>query len=119
MDTYGLDKADEYKLRIFLVYDGIHHDPLALSIIDMSSMEMAAADSNEAELDLTLFSVHDHFAVQKSETLVKKLQQQRKFTDLSGCTLMCGICNMGLKGQKDAQEHAQKTGHMNFSQVSH
>jgi len=119
MDTYGQDKEDQYQARIFLVYDGIHYDPLSLSLIEMqSSAKAGMADSPEAELDLTIFSVNDQYAVQKSAALVKMLQQQRKFTDLHGCTLMCGICNAGLKGQKEAQEHAQKTGHMNFSQVN-
>lgn len=59
----------------------------------------------------------DQDVVQKMGLIVKELHTQRKYTDLTGCTLMCGICFVGLKGQKEAQEHAQKTGHVRFTEA--
>jgi ubiquitin thioesterase OTU1 len=36
--------------------------------------------------------------------------------DLAGFTLRCMVCNKGLNGQKEAQEHAMATRHQNFAQ---
>lgn len=35
--------------------------------------------------------------------------------DIANFTLRCGVCQIGLKGEKEAVEHAKATGHTNFS----
>lgn len=60
MDTYGEGKS--YKQRAFLIYDGIHYDPLALSF---------GKDLPE-DLDVTLFSPLDSGAVTKARTVAKQ-----------------------------------------------
>ena len=42
----------------------------------------------------------------------------RQFTDVANFTLRCGACQKGLKGEKEALEHAKATGHSNFSEYS-
>ena len=51
-----------------------------------------------------------------AEALVKKLHDARAFTDTANFTLRCGVCNQGLKGEKEALEHAKSTGHQNFQE---
>lgn len=93
-------------MRIFVIYDGIHYDGLALS----------ATSTSAEEKDTTLFSVNDVQAVEKARVLVKDLQAKRKYTDLAGFNLRCLVCQAGLKGEKEAQQHAEQTGHTKFAE---
>jgi ubiquitin thioesterase OTU1 len=47
---------------------------------------------------------------------VEAAHQARQFTDMATFTLRCGTCQIGLKGEKEAVEHAKTTGHSNFSE---
>jgi hypothetical protein len=40
----------------------------------------------------------------------------RQFTDTAKFTLRCGVCALGLVGEKEAVEHAKATGHQNFAE---
>jgi ubiquitin thioesterase OTU1 len=51
-----------------------------------------------------------------AEQLVAACHQARQFTDIANFTLRCGVCQIGLKGEKEAVEHAKATGHQNFSE---
>ena len=51
-----------------------------------------------------------------AEQLVAALHSSKSFTDTANFTLRCGVCNCGLKGEKEAVEHAKQTGHQNFSE---
>lgn len=51
-----------------------------------------------------------------AEQLVAACHQARQFTDIANFTLRCGVCQIGLKGEKEAAEHAKATGHQNFSE---
>lgn len=55
-------------------------------------------------------------AMAKAALLVKECQRQRQFTDMANFTLRCGVCQCGIKGEKEAREHAQATGHQNFQE---
>jgi ubiquitin thioesterase OTU1 len=50
------------------------------------------------------------------EALIKRLHDGKKYTDTANFTLRCGTCNTGLKGEKEAVEHAKATGHQNFQE---
>lgn len=47
---------------------------------------------------------------------VRSFHQARQFTDTANFTLRCGVCLVGIKGEKEAVEHAKQTGHQNFSE---
>lgn len=51
-----------------------------------------------------------------AEQLVAACHQARQFTDIANFTLRCGVCQIGLKGEKEAVEHAKATGHQNFAE---
>ena len=42
--------------------------------------------------------------------------EARQFTDTANFTLRCGVCQLGIVGEKEAVEHAKATGHQRFSE---
>lgn len=51
-----------------------------------------------------------------AEALVAAAHTARQFTDTANFTLRCGVCQLGLQGEKEAVEHAKGTGHTNFTE---
>lgn len=103
-DLYGSEHS--FKRRILVIYDGIHYDALAFSF-DPSLPE---------DMDVTQFSPRDIIAMDHARQLCEQQHRARKFTDTSNFTIRCLVCQQGLTGQAAAQEHAQQTGHQNFSE---
>ncbi|CAN6457604.1 unnamed protein product [Victoria cruziana] len=106
-DLYGQDK--NFEERVMLIYDGLHYDALAMSPYE---------DAPE-EFDQTIFQVRNGTigaVEQLALNLVKEAQRKRNYTDTSNFTLRCGVCQIGIVGQKEAIEHAQATGHVNFQE---
>ena len=52
-------------------------------------------------------------------TVAADAKAKRRFTDTLSFALRCLVCNAGLRGQQDAQDHAAATGHANFAQTGH
>ena len=105
-DVYG---QGCYSERVMVIYDGLHYDALALS---------AFAGAPE-EIDITVFEVTSPTSEQASlaaKELVQKLHEAKQFTDTANFTLRCTVCQKGLTGEKQAQEHAKITGHFNFAE---
>ncbi|KAL8531009.1 hypothetical protein ACS0TY_007861 [Phlomoides rotata] len=92
-----------------LMYDGLHYDAL-----------MMFFEGAPEEFDRMTFSVRKHRTVGPVEALalnlVKDQQRKRSYTDLSNYTLRYGVCQIGVKGQKEVVEHAEATGHVNFQE---
>ncbi|CAI9088404.1 OLC1v1022714C1 [Oldenlandia corymbosa var. corymbosa] len=107
-DVYGQEHG--YNERVMLIYDGLHYDALAMSPFDGAP----------EEFDQTIFPVQKDRTIGSVEglafNLVKEQQRKRSFTDTANFTLRCGVCQIGVKGQKEAVEHAQATGHVNFQE---
>lgn len=57
------------------------------------------------------------FVYSLAEQLAKECQDTRQYTDVNKFTLKCMECDMMLKGQVEAQNHAKKSGHTNFGEV--
>ncbi|RZB73462.1 OTU and/or ubiquitin domain containing protein [Asbolus verrucosus] len=102
INRFGEDQ--QYTLRIFLIFDGIHYDPLFLESFDGSNIQ-------------TIFPTDDDKIMKEAEELAKEAKSSRQFTDVNKFTLKCMVCNVYLNGQLQAREHAQSTGHMNFGEV--
>lgn len=94
----------DHDQRIYLLYDGIHYDALTMSIAHNSS---GCRKFSSSSIDVE----------EKVKKFATDLKSQRKFVNLSGCSLQCNVCGTGLKGSAEAQEHAISTGHQNFGQV--
>jgi ubiquitin thioesterase OTU1 len=103
MDCFGQDKS--YKTRVYLLYNGIHYDALALS-------EQNAPE----EMDITLFSPDDKTTELKALKCVKGANERHEYTDVSDFKLVCLQCYTKLIGQKEALEHANKTKHNQFAE---
>ncbi|EFJ40472.1 hypothetical protein VOLCADRAFT_84470 [Volvox carteri f. nagariensis] len=105
-DVYGQDKG--YSDRALLIYDGLHYDALAV----------AAFDAAPEELDVTMFSRggREGAAIMQAAEKLVPTHAVRQFTDTANFTLRCGVCQIGLKGEKEAVEHAKATGHTNFAE---
>ena len=73
-------------------------------------------DGAPPELDVSVFEASDDVAAREAEALVGELHRQRKFTDTASFTIRCLVCQRGLKGEKEALEHAKTTGHTNFAE---
>ncbi|XP_010675713.2 OVARIAN TUMOR DOMAIN-containing deubiquitinating enzyme 2 isoform X1 [Beta vulgaris subsp. vulgaris] len=106
-DLYGQDR--NFSERVMLLYDGLHYDALAMS----------PSEGAPEEFDQTVFSVRNDRTIGiegLAQNFVKSQHRQRKFTDTGNFTLRCGVCQIGVKGQKEAMEHAKTTGHVNFQE---
>ncbi|KAF1890390.1 hypothetical protein Lal_00013644 [Lupinus albus] len=107
-DLYGQGK--NYSERVMLIYDGLHYDALA-----MSPFEGAPEEFHQ-----TIFSVQKDRTIGPVEGLAlnfaKEQQRKKSYTDTSNFTLRCGVCQIGVIGQKEAVEHARATGHVNFQE---
>ncbi|XP_019854085.1 PREDICTED: ubiquitin thioesterase OTU1-like isoform X1 [Amphimedon queenslandica] len=105
IQTLRLDRFGKgYSSKGFLIYDGIHYDPLVLLSPNGTILQRLFSQSNESITESAL-------------AIARDCNQARQFTDLSNFSLRCLVCNELLKGSSDAQEHATKTGHTNFSEV--
>ncbi|KFH73115.1 hypothetical protein MVEG_00338 [Podila verticillata NRRL 6337] len=103
VDRFGEGK---YSQRAILIYSGIHYDAVALT----------PALDIPADCDQTQFEIGLEDIVNGGVQLAAKLKKAHKYTDLATFTLRCTICQTGLKGEKDAQNHAQQTQHTSFEE---
>lgn len=94
-----------YAQRVFLIFDGIHYDPVYLEPLDGGSIQ-------------TIFSKEDDKLLLQALELAKEAKSSHQFTDVQKLTLMCIDCKVKLNGQIAAQQHAKKTGHMSFGEVA-
>ncbi|KAF9304188.1 hypothetical protein BGZ74_002175 [Mortierella antarctica] len=106
-DHYEIGEG-HYNQRAILMYSGIHYDAVALT----PAMDVPA------DCDQTQFEVGLDDIVNGGVQLAAKLKKAHKYTDLATFTLRCSICQLGLKGEKDAQSHAQQTQHTSFFHVT-
>jgi len=103
IDRFGEDV--NYPTRIFLLYDGIHYDPLVMEPLDGISATK------------TVFPTSDDSVVIQALEIAAECKNSRQFTDTANFQLRCITCNKPLKGQSEAQDHAKKTGHTNFGEI--
>ncbi|TPX30900.1 hypothetical protein SmJEL517_g05647 [Synchytrium microbalum] len=109
VDRFGEGQFDK---RVMVLYSGIHYDALALALVP--------DDLKNQDFDLTVFDVipGDETILEAGVALAKLRHSKHQFTDLGGFSIKCDICKVGLKGQKEAQQHAESTGHTKFSEYS-
>jgi ubiquitin thioesterase OTU1 len=100
MDRFG---QGDYTHRAYVMYSGIHYDAIVQEGRHLSD-------------DIVIFDADNVEVEQKVRALADDWRRSRKFTDLANFTLKCSVCLVGLKGQKDAQEHALRSGHSQFTE---
>jgi ubiquitin thioesterase OTU1 len=102
ISSFGEDQ--NYGQQMFIIYDGIHYDPLYLEPLTGGATMTMFPTSNARMMDLAM-------------QLAREAHASNQFTDLKNFSLRCQICNTLLKGQEDAQAHAKKTTHASFAEV--
>ncbi|XP_050432475.1 ubiquitin thioesterase OTU1 [Adelges cooleyi] len=102
ISKFGEDK--EYPHRVFLIYDGIHYDPLYLE-----------SPFGAGEIQ-TLFPKNDDRMLEAAQLLANEAKSSRQYTDVNRFTLKCLDCGCIMIGQTQAQEHAKQTAHTNFNE---
>ncbi|ETV96645.1 hypothetical protein, variant 1 [Aphanomyces invadans] len=122
---YGEDQG--FTQRLFLLYDGIHYDAIA---------ETGHRGPNS---DKTLFAINDFVKVEQASVLAVEAhqvqyhvfrcatstaflltlwwQQTHLFTDVSAFTIQCMQCRKAFQGERQAQAHANESGHYEFGEV--
>ena len=99
---FGEDK--NYKQCVYLMYDGIHYDAVVMKL-----------DGFDNKI-LHKFTTSDDGVFAQALSIAAELNSKKKFTDVYNFGLICNVCNTKLKGQNEAQKHAEMTGHTQFSQ---
>jgi len=105
--TARVDKYNEHKYnqKIYLLYNGIHYDPLYW-------------DSAIPGLPYqTIFQSSETVAEQHVIELARTLRAARQFTDTGNFKILCGNCSERFTGDREAVQHAEKTGHFNFQEI--
>ncbi|XP_074645555.1 ubiquitin thioesterase OTU1-like [Tubulanus polymorphus] len=103
--TVRVDRFGEnmnYSKRVLLIYDGIHYDPLVLE--------------SDGKIVGFQFSTNDDKILALALEFAAQAKASRQYTDVTNFTLRCLICQKALKGQVEAQQHAQETRHINFGE---
>lgn len=94
-----------YSTRILLIYDGIHYDALIYEL-----------DSSPGTR-ICQFSRKNHFILDQALQIAREAKSSRQFTDTKSFTLQCSKCDIFLKGETEAREHAKSTKHVDFREV--
>ncbi|KAI5452151.1 ubiquitin-specific protease otu1 [Naganishia albida] len=102
-DRFG---EGEYDNRCILIYSGIHYD----------AMTLAPSLDAPADFHTSIFPTSDSNILKAAEQLVKQLKEKHYYTDTQNFDLRCQVCQIGLKGEQGAREHAIKTGHVEFGE---
>ncbi|XP_037940539.1 ubiquitin thioesterase OTU1 [Teleopsis dalmanni] len=102
INRFGEDK--NYGTRVFLLFDGIHYDPLYL-------------ETNTSDKPVTMFPIEEMGVYHQAEQIANEAKSSRQFTNVHNFTLRCLECDVMLIGQTQAQQHAKSTGHTNFGEI--
>ncbi|GHJ87637.1 hypothetical protein NliqN6_4039 [Naganishia liquefaciens] len=102
-DRFG---EGEYDNRCILIYSGIHYDAATSS----------PTPDAPTDFHTSIFPTTDTHILVAARELVKRLKEKHYYTDTQNFDLRCQVCQIGLKGEQGAREHAIKTGHVEFGE---
>ena len=103
-DIFGQDK--NYIHRIFVLYNGIHYDPLVM------------ATTEDTKSDIKIFDTNDDSILINFKAYANNLKINGEYVDLSNSlNLKCSNCGNICQSQEDAAEHGVNYGHWNFEEM--
>jgi ubiquitin thioesterase OTU1 len=106
VDCYG--ETNNYQKRVYVIYNGIHYDPLALTF------DPSLSD----ELDITIVYHDDIDAFTKFMKLAEDEKDRNNFVDFTDkATLKCSTCKDVFTNQTEAATHGTNTNHWNFEEI--
>ncbi|XP_078309653.1 ubiquitin thioesterase OTU1-like [Crassostrea virginica] len=88
IDRFGEDKY--YKERIFVIYDGIHYDPLIMEPLEPSQSIH------------TVFPTSDAAVLGQAMEIASEAKASRQNTDVANFSIRCLVCQKLLSGQTEA-----------------
>jgi ubiquitin thioesterase OTU1 len=103
IDLFGQDKA--YTNRIFILYNGIHYDPLVMN------SDVGADPST----DITIFDSNDNEKFDMMKCLVLEYKNQGDYVEFY--CLECKSCPEKFKNENEAVEHSINYNHWEFNQI--
>ncbi len=102
-DIYGEDK--NYYQRIYLLYNGIHYDPLVMNF-DMGADPLT---------DITIFDSDDIATFELMKCLLLEYKHQGDFVEFY--SMECKVCTEKFKNENDAYDHSINYEHWDFKQI--
>lgn len=117
VDCYG--ETSNYDKRVYVIYNGIHYDPLAMTF----------GETVSDELDITITDHDDIDTYTKMMKLAEDYRTRGDYVDFSdvktdGSTSMykavlkCSVCEGVFLNQDEAAEHGANTNHWNFEEMA-
>lgn len=103
IDRFGEDK--QFRQRVFLLYSGVHYDPIVLENFDGTSIIQ------------TKFDVTDEEVLVQALEIGEEAKASRQFTNIESGTMKCLVCSVLVRGQLGLKRHLMETGHVNFSEI--
>jgi len=111
---YRFGAGRGYARRAFLIFDGAHYDAVHCEASGGGGGGVGGGGGGGPAQ--TTFPASDEAPLAAAVAIAAELKRTRQFVDFAGFALMCGVCNEGLVGEKEAREHAARTGHTSFSE---
>jgi ubiquitin thioesterase OTU1 len=116
VDIFGQDK--NYEKIIYIVYTGIHYDPLVMNF----------DESSDPKSDITIFNANDDEIKNQFIELVKKIKEKGDYFDSkkddddndddeAPIDLQCTSCEKKFHNKLMAQIHARELNHWNFKEI--
>ena len=118
--TGRIDKYNggKYAQKIFLLYDGIHYDPLYWEFEEQGLPKQTAFQSDDMTSELGAVEIAR--VLQGNNLFFPFLiivLAARQYTDVSKFSIKCEVCAKYLEGDREAALHVQETGHMQFVEI--
>ncbi|KAF9586504.1 ubiquitin-specific protease otu1, partial [Lunasporangiospora selenospora] len=104
--------SEHYKIEI----DSIEVLSTRVDRFDYDAVALTPGYELPADCDQTQFDSSEEYIIKTGIQLAERLRKAHKFTDLATFTLRCSTCQTGLRGQKDAHQHAMETMHVAFEE---
>ena len=106
VDCYG--ETSNFSKRIYILYNGIHYDPLVMSF----------GSNYPDDMDMTIFGYDDVEAYTKFMEYAKDFNKNKDYVDFTEKPkLKCSACKDVFCNQNQAAVHATNTGHWDFDQI--
>ncbi len=102
-DIYGEDK--NYDQRIYLLYNGVHYDPLVMNF-DLSA---------DPTTDITIFNSADQEVFELMKCLLLEYKNQGDFVEFY--SMECNSCKEKFKNENEALDHSINYQHWDFKQI--
>lgn len=111
--VYHFNQKPNVTKRCVVVYSGIHYDTV---VLNRSSPPYRSANGPPEE-DLKLFDSSDDGVLEGARRLCAVLRSRGYYTNTQTFDVMCNQCGSKMKGEKEATEHAMRTGHYDMGEV--